>query len=292
MKAIEQDALATDESLDATAIRAGIRIAATPEQAWAAWADPEKLAQWFVDEARGSARVGETMTWVWREFGMEAPYLVLESVPGRRLVLATPAGAAPPGRVEITLAAEGGETRVLIVNSGFLDPAVGDAAFPPEVIRGIRSGWTMTLALLKEYLERHYGRPKRSFLEMRRARFSFDGIPAWFTEEAALVRWLTVSGAPAAVGGRFTLALRDGPVLECRTIARTDLELAFAVPSEEVVIELKSFAAPPHRYVAVRGTSWHAAAERLDAARHAFSAALDRLVAELELCDGAAAGEV
>jgi uncharacterized protein YndB with AHSA1/START domain len=43
-------------------IRAEIATSATPEQAWAAWADPEKIAQWFVDRAEGEAKPGGTMT--------------------------------------------------------------------------------------------------------------------------------------------------------------------------------------------------------------------------------------
>jgi uncharacterized protein YndB with AHSA1/START domain len=35
-------------------IRAEIQTTATTEQAWEAWADPEKIAQWFVDRVAGA----------------------------------------------------------------------------------------------------------------------------------------------------------------------------------------------------------------------------------------------
>lgn len=37
-------------------IRAEMETSATPDQAWEAWADPEKIAQWFVDRATGEPR--------------------------------------------------------------------------------------------------------------------------------------------------------------------------------------------------------------------------------------------
>lgn len=40
-------------------LRAEIETSATPQQAWEAWADPEKIAHWFVDRATGEARPAE-----------------------------------------------------------------------------------------------------------------------------------------------------------------------------------------------------------------------------------------
>jgi uncharacterized protein YndB with AHSA1/START domain len=39
-------------------IRAEMQTSLTPEQAWEAWADPEKIAHWFVDRASGEAKPG------------------------------------------------------------------------------------------------------------------------------------------------------------------------------------------------------------------------------------------
>jgi uncharacterized protein YndB with AHSA1/START domain len=90
------------------AIRAEIRTTASPDLAWQACADPTQLAKWFVDAARGKAKAGGTITWVWEEFGLEVPYEVREADPPQRLVLATPEQVAPPGLIEITIRIAGG----------------------------------------------------------------------------------------------------------------------------------------------------------------------------------------
>ena len=72
-----------------------MRTRATPEQVYEAWADPEKIAHWFVDSARGKAEVGSIFTWVFEKFGYEIPYEVVAAEPGRRFALG---GEAPKKR--------------------------------------------------------------------------------------------------------------------------------------------------------------------------------------------------
>lgn len=43
-------------------IRVQVRTTAPPERVWEAWANPEKLAQWFVDRAKGELEEGSTYT--------------------------------------------------------------------------------------------------------------------------------------------------------------------------------------------------------------------------------------
>jgi uncharacterized protein YndB with AHSA1/START domain len=107
-------------------VREEMRTSASPEDVYGAFADPERLAQWFVDRARGEARVGETMTWEWEAFSMEAPYEVVEADPARRLVLRAPADVAPPGVIEITIRSEKGQT-VLTVGRRARESAARDA---------------------------------------------------------------------------------------------------------------------------------------------------------------------
>ena len=38
-------------------------------RAWVAWADPQQIANWFVDRAEGEARPGDTMKWFFDTFG-------------------------------------------------------------------------------------------------------------------------------------------------------------------------------------------------------------------------------
>jgi uncharacterized protein YndB with AHSA1/START domain len=212
----------SEQQGDERLIRAEIRTTASPEIAWQAWADPRQLAKWFVDAARGEAKAGGTITWVWEEFGVEVPYEVRVVEPPRRLVLATPEQVAPPGIIEITIASDAGATVITVVNSGFqTEGALDDPALTfqegtnwGEVFEGIRSGWQMTLALLKEYLERYENQEKRTFIVMKPAEIEARDALSWFTEEHRLVQWLTRAGAPASPGGTFSLELHDGSVFE------------------------------------------------------------------------------
>ncbi len=43
-------------------LKVEMRTRATPEAVWEAWADPEKIARWFVDRASGKPEVGTTFT--------------------------------------------------------------------------------------------------------------------------------------------------------------------------------------------------------------------------------------
>ena len=276
----------TDEKRNEPVIRAEIRTSAPPELAWEAWADPARLAQWFVDDARGEANAGETMTWVWAEFGLEVPYRVLAADAPKRLVLATPEQVAPPGVIEITIASEGGETVITVVNSGFqTEGTLDDEALTfeggtpwDEVFSGVRSGWQMTLALLKEYLEHYARQPKRTFIVLKPAQLDARDALAWFTDEQHLARWLTRAGAPGDVGEPSTLELKDGTVIEGRTIARTDLELSVAWPAEDAVLELKTFPLGDARMVALRCTCWNPDDVRFGRLRAQCSEALLRLV--------------
>lgn len=270
--------------------KAEIRTKASVEAVWSAWADPEKLAQWFVDDASGIARAGQTMTWIWNEFGVEAQYEVLAAEAPSRLVLATPQQVAPAGVIEITISSRAGETIVTIVNSGFLERgSLEDSAliYPEgsewnDVFEGIRSGWQLALGLLKEYVEHHYGETKQSFLHLRPAQFDLNEILVWFTDEAHLRRWLTTTGAPAAVGQEFVLVLHGNEELRGRTTALTARELEFAWPQERAVIELKAFAAGPGQpMLAIRGTCWASEPDRFEQLRSHFAAALERLVSSV-----------
>ena len=267
-------------------IRAEIRTSASAELAWQAWANPARLAQWFVDGARGEAKAGGTLTWVWDEFGLEVPYRVLEAEAPRRLVLATPEQVAPTGLIEITIASSGGETIITVVNSGFpSEGALEDDALTfskgtgaDEMFEGVRSGWEMTLALLKEYLEYYAEQPKRTFILMKPAAIDAPEALSWFTDEARLARWLTRAGAPGRVGESCTLELRDGAVLAGRTIARSELELSLAWPEQRAVLELKTFPLGAERVLALRCTCWNAEEERFRALRERCDEALNRLV--------------
>ncbi len=170
-----------------------MRTRATPEAVWEAWADPEKIAHWFVDRARGKPEVGSTFTWIFEKFGYEIPYEVVASEPGKRFALGGEAPKSGPFLLEVTIAREGGETVVTLVNSGFLDGAEWDEEF-----EGIVSGWTSALAILKHYLENYAGRPKQTLLVMQPAVYEYARLLPFYATAEGLDRWLTTA---ASIGG-------------------------------------------------------------------------------------------
>jgi hypothetical protein len=141
----------------------------------------------------------------------------------------------------------------------------------------------MTLALLKEYLERYANREKRTFIVMKPADIDARDALSWFTEEHRLAQWLTRAGAPARSGYPFRLELQDGGVFEGRTIALTDRELALAWPEQSAVLELKTFPLGDVQMLALRCTCWPPEDERVSRLRSQCRAALDRLVNAVSL---------
>jgi uncharacterized protein YndB with AHSA1/START domain len=238
-----------------------MRTSAPPAAVWAAWTDPERIAQWFVDRAEGRPEPGTTFTWFFDAFGYAIPYQVLDARPpapdpdrgGSLFVLGGQLPDRPPFALEVTIRQEGGETVLRLVNSGFLHGGAWD-----EEYEGVASGWEMALGLLAYYLERHVGEPKRTFLEVRPAPLAPGASLDWFTRPELLARWLTRDGEPGvgAPGEAVSLALRDGGRLAGRVLARTRREVALGLDDLPAVVELKAFAGRGGRMVGVRGTAW------------------------------------
>ena len=258
-----------------------MRTSATPEQVYAAFADPSKLSQWFTDNARGEAKPGNTMYWIFEKFAYEIPYEVVDAVPGKLLALGGELPGRPPFLVELIINQQGGETVLRLVNSGFLDGGTWDEEF-----EGVSSGWEMSLALLRYYLERHFGKPKRSFLAIQPAQFSMGDILKWYTDPELLAEWLAADSAaiepPSRVGDPVRIPLASGEqTIEGDTLAVTRREVAFSWAAEDIVLELKAFMMGPNPVVSVRGTTWQPDAERLAAIEREMEGALKRLAAHL-----------
>ena len=261
-------------------MRLEMRTTASPQQVWEAWADPAKLSQWFTDDARGEAKPGSTMYWIFEKFGYEIPYEVVDAMPGKLLAL----GGEPPGRprflLEVSIEREGGETVLRLVNSGFLE---GDAKWDEEY-EGVSSGWEMSLGLLRYYLEQHFGDPKRTFLLIEPAPCAPGEMLRWYTESELLGEWLANDASdvrpPSAVGERVRIPLAGGSrTIDGETLAVTRREVAFSWEAEDLVLELKAFTMGPNSVVAVRGTAWQAEPARFAEIERAMGTALERLSA-------------
>jgi uncharacterized protein YndB with AHSA1/START domain len=257
-------------------IRKELRTSASPEQVWRAFADPEVLAQWFVDRATGSAQPGETITWYFDGFGIEAPQQVMEAEPGKRLVMRSKWDAAstvPWQILDIRIAREGGETVLRLVHSGFAE----GAAFEEEY-DGVDSGWSIVLASLKHYLENWSGKPKSEVLAIRTAAFEYEDLRPLQRTGSGLSRWLTQKGVLGDVGSPVRLVLRSGRALTGRVLAMTRSECLWSWDEVNGVLELKSFGGGGTRMLGVRAALWNASPVLVAELQRELDEAVDRLV--------------
>ncbi|HEY3176701.1 MAG TPA: SRPBCC domain-containing protein [Candidatus Polarisedimenticolia bacterium] len=262
---------------DEPAVRAEMATTASPDQVWRAFADPGILSGWFTDRARGRARPGATMTWCFDRFRMELPYEVLVADAGERLVLKGSPVGRPPYLFEVRIERDADLTRLKLVNSGF---SFGQQT--EEQYEGVLSGWQMALAILKQYLENHFGRTRETFFAMQPAPFAYEQMPALFRQEAGLARWLTERGSVGNPGDRYSLTLRGGEAMTGTVLAVTSREVALSWEEIGGVVELKAFQLGPRaRAVSVRGCGWGLAEERAEGIERMMAGAIDRLVAAL-----------
>ncbi|MFO7893639.1 MAG: SRPBCC domain-containing protein [Longimicrobiales bacterium] len=224
-------------------IEAEVEIQAPTEAVWEAWADPDRLTGWYVDDALG--RIGQTdqVTWIWGQMGLEIEYDVVELEPGRRFVLRE----ADEGvrRTEVELTPENGGTRVRVVESGFDTDA--DA---------VLSGWTMALGLLKVYVEVYYGGEVRSVLVLGKVDAPPGEIVALQRTAEGLQKWLGAAGAMPAEGEPVRLELEEDAVLDGEVLRRTETETSLTWPLIRGVLEMKQFPTSEGRAAALRAFTW------------------------------------
>ena len=264
-----------DSWSDHTGRRLGaeMRTTATPEDVWKAWTDPAFISKWFADEARGETKAGDEVLWTFHGFG-DVRYHVAVAEPPSHLVLTGDIPGRGAFALEIRIQQEEGASVVRLVNSGFLDGSTWD-----EEYEGVRSGWDAALAVLKHFLERHFGSPRYTALIVRPADVEPDDLYRYFSEPACLARWLTREGAIGTRSDRVSLVVRGGAPLSGRVIAATGREKAFTWEEEGAsVVELKGFAGPQHRLVGVRITTW-GDDQRLPRLENLLTPAVDELAA-------------
>jgi uncharacterized protein YndB with AHSA1/START domain len=254
-------------------IRASLKTAADPMQLWEAWADPARLAHWFPDRAEGRAVAGAVQTWFFDRFNYAMPYEVYSSVPGEHLVYTGQMPGRPRFYLEIDITREAGTTVLTLTNSGFLDKEGWDDEY-----EGIASGWQMALAMLKQYVEHYFGRPRVQFFAMRPAQYEFADLLPHYREANLLAEWLTSSGAIGNTGDRYALVLQDDGPASGEVLAVTGWEVQLSWTEIAGIVALKGFAmGPGRRAICIHGSSWSLTAERAAYLEKAFSAALDRL---------------
>lgn len=258
-------------------IRDRIVTTATPEQLWEAWADPARLAEWFADRAEGHAVEGGILTWYFDRFGYALPYEIYSAVPGEHLVLTGELPGRPRFFLEIEIRREGGTTVLELTNSGFLDASGWD-----EEYEGIVSGWRMSLATLKLYVERFFGHPRSQFFAMQPATFEYAELLPFYRDPSRLALWLTENGSVGSEGEPYGLTLRGGMRATGEVLAVTGWEVQLSWKEISGTLALKGFAmGPGARAICIHGSGWGMDAAGARGLEKYFGEALERLAPEL-----------
>lgn len=243
-------------------IDTSIRMKTTPMRAWQAWADPQQIANWFVDRAEGVAKPGAVMTWFFDTFNFRQPVPIVEADPGATFVIGSGDAPGPQGHpylMEITISKEHGDTVVRLVNSGFSE----DASFDDEY-EGVVSGWKMALATMKHWLERYPNSRRTHRIVMVPATFSFEQLRPLFHTIEGRKRWLE------------PLVAANADVL-----ADTGREVLLAWDEQQGVVGLKAFRLGPQQMLALDVSTWSEPPRQLDEVDAALRGALQRLLQEI-----------
>ena len=138
-----------------SAIEREVVIEAPPEVVWRVVTDPERIRQWFADEAEVELRVGGSGRLRFKSG--DSYQLQVEALdPPRRFAFrwvqpeGSPARADNTMLVEFLLEPEAGGTRLRVVESGFDTIDWSDAAKAKYAERH-SSGWRVLLERLRDY---------------------------------------------------------------------------------------------------------------------------------------------
>ena len=235
-----------------------IRIDATPMRVWQAWADPQHIANWFVDRAEGIAAPGEVMRWFFDTFNLAMDVPIVEADPGKTFVTGggeTPGPHGIPFLMEITITKQAGMTTMRLVNSGFSP----DAKFDDEY-DGVVSGWKCALATMKQWLERYPDYHRTHRIVLQPASYTWESLRPWFHTADGRRRWLE----PAVP-------------TDARVLVDSGREVLLEWPSENAVVGVKAFRMGPSQMIGLDLSTWNDGPRNLDTLGDALNQALLRL---------------
>lgn len=163
---------------------------------WHACGTAEGLALWQADEVSGSVEAGETLNLSWPALSAQVPMRVVRVDAPREIVFAS----GP-----LTLQVEVAPGSVTLRQDGLS---------PGDQLEGMRSSWTLALALLAHGLREHPDRTRRASWFVRHTQASPEHVHTFVTDHAALGAWLTSPGSHGQgigeVGAEVQLATLAG----------------------------------------------------------------------------------
>jgi len=209
-------------------------VPATPHRAWQAWAEPDRIVEWFPDRAEGGSLPGDEIEWRFNGFDRPIRAVVERSHPGRDLIYSLEAGMSG-GVIEVRFESDGEGTNVEVTQSGVPESGEFD-----ELALGISSGWANTLNYLRLYLERYQGRPRHTHAALAGIAAACDSAMQWFEPGLKRERWL------------------DVPAQELTPGWRAPRHFVWLWPAIEGAIEMSVFEAPgPQPTVCLRAVYWN-----------------------------------
>ncbi len=230
-----------------------VKIEAEQQKVWEAWTDPERLSQWFCDKASGWPGEGATLSLTWERFGFTVDYEICRLRAPEQLLLKSRIPGVGVQKLNIELRRRAPFTVVSLRESS---PAGKISAEDS----GVESGWEMALAVLKLYVEKYYGRERRSFFAMLPAKFTYDKLLPFYTDPGKMALWLTKPGTTAKLGGvgeAFEMTLDNGWYMTGQVMAVTRHEVALSWDQIDGFLELKSFpTSPENKVLCLRGSGY------------------------------------
>jgi uncharacterized protein YndB with AHSA1/START domain len=143
-----------------------VLIEAPIDVVWSVLTEPEHVAGWFSNSAEIDLRPGGEATFDWPEHGGAARAWVERVEPPRTFSFRWVRSVGEEQRkdsstlVEFTLAAEGDQTRLRVVESGFRELAWSEDKKSQYAAENTR-GWQLELDELVEYISEHVRSPSQ-----------------------------------------------------------------------------------------------------------------------------------
>jgi uncharacterized protein YndB with AHSA1/START domain len=259
--------------------RREIRTTATPQQAYRAWADPGIVQGWFADEAEGEAKPGGAIIHHFPAFNLSYPMEVVEVEPDHRIVFLMSFPGRPPVTQEIVIRTEAGETVIEMTNSGF-----GGEDWEGQW-EGIDSGWRMSLAQLRHYLENYFGKRRTTCMALRPAALQWQRLLSAHRDPSVLTQWLALptptNGTKPHMkeGEDIAIHVRGAGPLSGQVLGTTARETIVAWRELRGTLELKAFEmGPGTRMVGLRMSTWSEHPPANNVTSEWMQAALTRLI--------------
>lgn len=258
-------------------IRKSTEIIAPPNKVFAAWTEPDHIQRWFTDEVTGWPGVGGTLVFRFKRFGFSVNYKLAEMRPDTKIVYKTRLPGVGTQVLTVVLARRAPKTIVYLSESG-----PENHKFDPKD-SGVDSGWDMSLSVLKNYVENHFGKDRSTFFAMLPAQFEFATLLKLLTTADGLNQWLHLESAPPTkVGDRIRFRLDAGYTISGQVLALTHHEMSLSWEEIEGYLEIKSFpTSGDNKGLCLRGATYASGKHSADEIEVAIKDTLVKLFAAL-----------